>query len=901
VLDIHSRQFPENTKIYFDMKINIKSDHDKPCDHKCKVCSKGFPTGARLKKHRIIHSEERKFPCMVCGKSFKVRNYLKTHTKQVHNGEKPFFCVECGKSFANPEHRLVHTVRADKLPCHTCGKQFLHKKNLNKHLIIHGDSNNAEADVGSFTNEFKVKVLKKVEEEGLSEASKHFAVNQSTISNWVNIASMSNRCQFCGKNHTNKSSLDKHISCHHTGDNSDTKRRGSTTKKYEMEFKRKVVSFALSVSKSEAEIKYNIAGSTLREWMTKIKDDENPFIESSAPKSVTQNVEYNESLRSEVVEFASANSRMKAVAKFGIPYCTIRMWIKRAEGLDYLPATSEKFNCEKCGKIFQHKKNLTRHLVNFADGECSRSNRKSVPKRDQISLQTFVEKSESTNLVTNLEPKPLELVAKLPKKKLVEMEDKENLREVVNSSLGKEKEKKGLHSLIKEEMDRIEGNVSEAEEIWDEKEVIDQFETINENFTNFLKTFYSNNAKDKEIGKIEYKTEDLEHKGGNKDTLKKSEFEESAEYVNKTESNELSNKGKDIPVQTENENYENTCRTKFCQETLDPFIKAPIHLDLTTEVYDSEGEQETIEVGEQMVKKEEVDEKKALLKKKRGPYKKVKSQKENLCCSTCGESKSYWKPSDLERHMIIHRESKAFHCDICLENFAHMVSLKRHKRTNHTGDCLFKCIFCGAGFNQKDNMVVHERKNHGGTVTLNCQNCDLNFKSRGALTNHNITIHKQVSAFKCDACGKGLSSKHGLKYHMSEHTGNKQIKQKVCVCESCGQSFTQKDSLKKHIDRNNCQIPKSNSSKDETKVCKDCGKEFKETRSLELHAAITHKGEKNFSCTICGKCFGRPANLKVHALSHTGQLPFKCNFCEVGYKEKRNLNKHIFKEHTQLN
>ena len=52
--------------------------------YKCNTCDKVFPSPAQLKRHKIVHSDERPFKCDFCEKSFRRKYDCSFHMKMVH-------------------------------------------------------------------------------------------------------------------------------------------------------------------------------------------------------------------------------------------------------------------------------------------------------------------------------------------------------------------------------------------------------------------------------------------------------------------------------------------------------------------------------------------------------------------------------------------------------------------------------------------------------------------------------------------------------------------------------------------------------------------------------------------------------------------------------------------------
>lgn len=98
---------PGNKKV-LNRKSNSSSG-GKASPQSCSVCSKVFSNASALAKHRLTHSEERRYHCNICGKAFKRQDHLNGHLL-THRSTKPFAChVEgCGKSYCDARSLRRH-------------------------------------------------------------------------------------------------------------------------------------------------------------------------------------------------------------------------------------------------------------------------------------------------------------------------------------------------------------------------------------------------------------------------------------------------------------------------------------------------------------------------------------------------------------------------------------------------------------------------------------------------------------------------------------------------------------------------------------------------------------------------------------------------------------------------
>jgi KRAB domain-containing zinc finger protein len=91
----------------------------KPYD--CPICGKPFVTPKAVRRHMLVHSDERKYACPICNKCFKhpthVTQHLGTHTER---GQ--FECITCAKVYKRPDLLVDHTRHHGDDGCHfLCG------------------------------------------------------------------------------------------------------------------------------------------------------------------------------------------------------------------------------------------------------------------------------------------------------------------------------------------------------------------------------------------------------------------------------------------------------------------------------------------------------------------------------------------------------------------------------------------------------------------------------------------------------------------------------------------------------------------------------------------------------------------------------------------------------------
>ena len=109
-------------------------------NYQCSICGKTASSMSNLKKHQVVHAEDRPFICDIdgCGLAFKRSGNLKGHQVVVHTKNRPFRCDVEGCDYAGrnhfelKRHEKEHMVEK-RFECKKCGESFSQKNNLNAH------------------------------------------------------------------------------------------------------------------------------------------------------------------------------------------------------------------------------------------------------------------------------------------------------------------------------------------------------------------------------------------------------------------------------------------------------------------------------------------------------------------------------------------------------------------------------------------------------------------------------------------------------------------------------------------------------------------------------------------------------------------------------------------------
>lgn len=106
----------------------------------CRTCGQSFPKFKLLSHHvNAAHAGQARFPCKMCGATFKYSSDLRTHMRK-HTGERRYLCKLCGRRFYRGGHLKNHMrAHTDERPysCSICGSRFRQQTTLRHHLTTH--------------------------------------------------------------------------------------------------------------------------------------------------------------------------------------------------------------------------------------------------------------------------------------------------------------------------------------------------------------------------------------------------------------------------------------------------------------------------------------------------------------------------------------------------------------------------------------------------------------------------------------------------------------------------------------------------------------------------------------------------------------------------------------------
>ena len=209
--------------------------------------------------------------------------------------------------------------------------------------------------------------------------------------------------------------------------------------------------------------------------------------------------------------------------------------------------------------------------------------------------------------------------------------------------------------------------------------------------------------------------------------------------------------------------------------------------------------------------------------------------------------------------LLVHEQEdhtkKVYPCEFCPQIFNLYDHWTEHIDVNHKDK---PCNLCGKVFQDMNSFTKHQRHIHKvlGASRDNkevCIECGKKCDSKTTLTYHMETVHGPDQKIPCDfeePCEKTFRHPDLLLDH-KKHDHYK------APCDVCGKMYpAYGEALKKHKER-------VHSVQERNEICHICSKSFTNILYLKSHIN-THTGDKPFECRYCAKGFANAANTRMH-------------------------------------
>ncbi|XP_013134144.1 PREDICTED: zinc finger protein 271-like isoform X4 [Papilio polytes] len=227
-------------------------------------------------------------------------------------------------------------------------------------------------------------------------------------------------------------------------------------------------------------------------------------------------------------------------------------------------------------------------------------------------------------------------------------------------------------------------------------------------------------------------------------------------------------------------------------------------------------------------------------------------------------------------------DKEDWRCVICSESFNNFLKLYEHMNVHYQH---YICSTCGKGYMTAMRLRKHSEVHVTGSFP--CDKCSRVFMMRAARDHHKAQVHSKGPRYGCPHCNIRFKTYYHRMNHLNEVHKEKLVSYKCSVCEL---SFSTSGKRGAHVRL--VHLPQQR-----TFPCPHCDWLFKTRSDLKKHM-VKHTGERNYSCTVCGKSYPRSKTLQMHLRSHED---LTCKLCGSLFKQRSQLLDHARIHQPDLN
>ncbi|XP_001688260.2 zinc finger protein 84 [Anopheles gambiae] len=235
-----------------------------------------------------------------------------------------------------------------------------------------------------------------------------------------------------------------------------------------------------------------------------------------------------------------------------------------------------------------------------------------------------------------------------------------------------------------------------------------------------------------------------------------------------------------------------------------------------------------------------------------------------------------------------------FVCALCHEAFEDYDGLRNHQQWFENSE-LFVCHLCSCGFITKASFEDHmsgctERRsliaksNVDADSSLKSKVSTAGVKKRSKKRSKKRRDQTKLSTgYAC--CNATFAEEKDLLDHVQErHAARLGMHYRKRTSDQ-SVSFRNRKTLRQH--RHNRQAVKRQNS------CRHCGR-----RDNIPGRDLCANPSRQFLCEVCGKCFGKQSQLRLHAVSHRAYRLYGCVHCAARFHFAFRLKKHLQSVHA---